>query len=69
MKQGLFDILFPTDFDVMDDMYKALTGKLTRVMRQEEFLKSWACLEETETAAGDNPMLNWYKNASVMSSV
>ncbi|KAL0633196.1 hypothetical protein Q9L58_007880 [Maublancomyces gigas] len=67
--QGLFDILFPTDFEVMDDMYKALTGKLTRVMKQEEFLKSWAFLEETETTSGDNPMLNWYKNASVMSSV
>lgn len=53
----------------MDDMYKALTGKLTRVMKQEEFLRSWACLEETETINGDNPMLNWYKNASVMSSV
>lgn len=65
----MFDILFPTDFEVMDDMYKALTGKLTRVMRQEEFLKSWAFLEETETVSGDNPMLNWYKNASVMSSV
>lgn len=53
----------------MDDMYKALTGRLTRVMKHEEFLKSWAFLEETETQSGDNPMLNWYKNASVMSSV
>ncbi|KAH0609095.1 uncharacterized protein H6S33_001323 [Morchella sextelata] len=69
VQQGLFDILFPTDFDVMDDMYKALTGRLTRVMKHEEFLKSWAFLEETETQSGDNPMLNWYKNASVMSSV
>jgi hypothetical protein len=53
----------------MDDMYKALTGKLTRVMKQEDFLRGWACLEETETINGDNPMLSWYKNASVMSSV
>ncbi|CUS10510.1 unnamed protein product [Tuber aestivum] len=69
VQQGLFDILFPTDFEVMDDMYKAMTGKLTRVMKQEDFLRSWAYLEETETINGDNPMLNWYKNASVLSSV
>lgn len=69
MQQGLFDILFPTDFGVMDDMYKAMTGKLTRVMRQEDFLRGWAYLEETETINGDNPMLNWYKNASILSSV
>ena len=40
VQQGYFDILFPTDFDVMDDMYKALTGKLTRVMKHEDFMRS-----------------------------
>ncbi|RAL09809.1 putative acetamidase [Aspergillus homomorphus CBS 101889] len=29
--QGYFDIFFPTDFDVVEDMYRAITGKLTQV--------------------------------------
>ncbi|KAL7274429.1 hypothetical protein RUND412_002674 [Rhizina undulata] len=69
VQQGYFDILFPTDFDVMDDMYQALTGKLTRVMKHEDFMKRWAYLEESETQSGENPLLTWYKNASMMSSV
>ena len=67
--QGYFDILFPTDFHVAEDMYRAITGKLTRVMTQEEFLKHWAYLEDTRTMDGSNPMLNWYKNASMMITV
>ncbi|KAI5798988.1 S-adenosyl-L-methionine-dependent methyltransferase [Geopyxis carbonaria] len=67
--QGYFDILFPTNFDVTNDMYKALTGKLTRVMKHEDFMKRWAYLEETETRAGENPLLGWYKNVGMLSSV
>ncbi|KAI5815414.1 S-adenosyl-L-methionine-dependent methyltransferase [Pyronema omphalodes] len=69
VQQGYFDILFPTDFEVMDDMYKALTGKLTRVMQHEDFMQRWAYLEETETRCGENPMLGWYKNVAMLSSV
>ncbi|KAL3422209.1 SAM-dependent methyltransferase [Phlyctema vagabunda] len=67
--QGYFDILFPTDFNVMENVYRAITGKLTRVLSHEEFLKRWAAVEETQTKNGDNPMLNWYKNASVLTTV
>jgi hypothetical protein len=67
--QGYFDILFPTNFPVMELLYQALTGKLTRVMSHEDFLKRWALVEETETKSGENPLLTWYKNASVMTTV
>ena len=67
--QGYFDIFFPTDFNIMEDIYRAITGKLTRVSSHEAFLKSWAYVEDTETRNGENPMLNWYKNASVMTTV
>ena len=67
--QGYFDILFPTDFSVMESMYRAITGKLTRVTSHEDFLKRWAFVEETETKNGENPLLSWYKNASVMTTV
>ncbi|KAL1310676.1 hypothetical protein AAFC00_000938 [Neodothiora populina] len=67
--QGFFDILFPTDFGVMEDMYRAITGKLTRVTTHEEFFKRWAYVEDTQTRNGENPLLSWYKNASVMITV
>jgi hypothetical protein len=39
------------------------------VSTHEEFLCGWAQVKETETKSGENPMLNWYKNASVMTTV
>ncbi|KAL6715783.1 hypothetical protein ACLMJK_006744 [Lecanora helva] len=59
VQQGYFDILFPTDFSVIEDLYRALTHKLTRVMRHEEFLKRWAYVEDSATKSGENPMLSW----------
>ncbi|KIW47692.1 uncharacterized protein PV06_00361 [Exophiala oligosperma] len=67
--QGYFDIFFPTDFAMMEDIYRAITGKLTRVSSHRSFLESWAYLEETQVRNGENPMLNWYANASVMTTV
>ncbi|KAJ9669231.1 hypothetical protein H2201_000583 [Coniosporium apollinis] len=69
VQQGYFDILFPTDFGVMEDIYRAITGKLTRVLTHEDFLRRWAYVEDTQTKNGENPMLSWYKNASVMTTV
>ncbi|KAL8947815.1 MAG: hypothetical protein Q9222_005942 [Ikaeria aurantiellina] len=69
VQQGYFDILFPVDFAVMEDVYRAITGKLTSVMSHKEFLEQWAYLEETRTISGENPMLSWYKNASTMVGV
>lgn len=69
VQQGFFDILFPTDFTVMEDVYRAITGKLTRSSSQEEFLKHWAYVEDTQTKNGENPMLSWYENASVMATL
>lgn len=69
VQQGYFDILFPTDFRVMEDMYRAITGKLTRALTHEDFMRRWAYVEDTTTQSGENPLLNWYKNASVMITV
>ena len=69
VQQGYFDILFPTDFGVMEDIYRALTGRLTRVMTHEDFFKRWADVEDTQMRSGENAMLGWYKNASVMVTV
>ncbi|KAF2001165.1 DUF185-domain-containing protein [Amniculicola lignicola CBS 123094] len=64
--QGYFDILFPTDFEVMQPMYTAITGRFARTYSHEDFMGSRADLLETQTKNGENPLLSWYKNASVM---
>jgi hypothetical protein len=53
----------------MEDMYRAITGKLTRALTHEDFMRRWAYIEDTQTQSGENPLLNWYKNASVMITV
>jgi hypothetical protein len=64
--QGYFDILFPTDFDMAEAMYRAITGKLTRVMSHGDFMRKWAYVEDTATQSGENPLLSHYTNASVL---
>ncbi|KAG8163750.1 hypothetical protein KVR01_007047 [Diaporthe batatas] len=64
--QGYFDIMFPTDFNTTEAIYRSITGKLSRVRSHEEFMKSWAFVEDCETRNGENPLLSWYRNASVM---
>ncbi|EAT88132.2 hypothetical protein SNOG_04372 [Parastagonospora nodorum SN15] len=67
--QGYFDILFPTDFEVMEPMYTAITGRFARTYLHEDFMAGRADIAETSTKNGDNPLLSWYKNASVMITV
>nr|POF16785.1 protein arginine methyltransferase ndufaf7 like, mitochondrial [Quercus suber] len=69
VQQGYFDILFPTDFGVMEDIYRAITGRLTRVTTHEDFFRRWAYVEDTQMRSGENAMLSLYKNASVMVTV
>ena len=59
VQQGYFDILFPTNFEVVEDIYQAVTGKLTRTLLHEEFLKRWAYVQDSATKSGENPMLSW----------
>ncbi|KND91383.1 NADH dehydrogenase [ubiquinone] complex I, assembly factor 7 [Tolypocladium ophioglossoides CBS 100239] len=67
--QGYFDILFPTDFRITEAIYRAITGKLTRVTSHGDFMRRWAYVEDTQTRSGENPLLSHYKNASVMITV
>lgn len=61
--------MFPTDFRIMELVCRAITGKLTRVMSHEDFMRQWAYVEDTETRSGDNPLLSYYRNASVMVTI
>lgn len=53
----------------MEDIYRAITRNLTHVRTQENFLRHWAYVEDTQTRSGENPLLTWYANASVMTSL
>lgn len=64
--QGYFDILFPTDFDVIQPLYNGITGRFAKTYSHGDFMLGWADIEETQTKNGENPLLSWYKNASVM---
>ncbi|CAK7267263.1 hypothetical protein SEPCBS57363_002505 [Sporothrix epigloea] len=67
--QGYFDIMFPTNFRVTEAIYRAITGKLSCVVSHEQFMRHWAHLDDTRTRSGENPLLSWYANASVLSTV
>lgn len=53
----------------MEGIYRSITGKLTSVSTQEDFLRRMAFVKDTQMRSGENPLLSWYKNASVMSTV
>ena len=61
--------MFPTDFRVMEAMYRAITGKLTRVMSHRDFMQRWAYVDDTRTMSGENPLISWYRNASVLTTI
>lgn len=65
---GWFDIFFPTNFELMQEMYNAIheNGKSdkreTRVCTHAEFLEEHADLPLTRTKNGERPMLEHYGN-------
>lgn len=66
--QGFFDIMFPTDFEVMSSIYKEVTGKVCNTCTHEDFLRTWGDVDATTTKSGENPMLELYSNASFIYS-
>lgn len=68
VEQGYFDIMFPTDFQVMNGMYQQVTGKTSATASHRAFLEKWAETESTRTKSGENPMLELYSNAAFLYS-
>jgi SAM-dependent MidA family methyltransferase len=60
---GYFDIFFPTNFELLRDVYNEVLGtKAGQVVHQKDFLLENGLLENTRTKSGENPMLNYYEN-------
>ncbi|GME90586.1 unnamed protein product [Ambrosiozyma monospora] len=67
-EQGYFDIMFPTDFTVMNDLYRQVVGKVSSTCSHSEFLNVWADTDATTTKTGENPMLELYSNVNFIYS-
>ncbi|KXS22301.1 DUF185-domain-containing protein [Gonapodya prolifera JEL478] len=72
VQPGWFDIFFPTDFEVMRDMYLSVcrpgdnaAAEAARVVSHGDFLGQWGELERTRTKSGENPMVDFYENVKV----
>lgn len=67
--QGYFDIFFPTDFGLMEDMYRLQTGKLTSVRDHASWLGGWEDDEGgTVVRSGEDVMRTFYANQAVMTT-
>jgi hypothetical protein len=66
---GLFDIFFPTDFELLRLMYKRVTGKDSQIVSHKQFMQSNADLEKTRTISGESPILQYYENVSFFTTI
>lgn len=69
VQPGWFDIFFPTNFELLRDMYllvcrgaRAGNDKAVKVLTHREFCERYGDIERTTTRSGDNPMLTYYEN-------
>lgn len=65
---GYFDIMFPTNWDTLKHIYSHLIRPTVKVASHADFLSEWADLEKTTTRSGENPMIDFYQNASFFRS-
>ncbi|KRX04263.1 hypothetical protein PPERSA_11387 [Pseudocohnilembus persalinus] len=64
VKRGEADIFFPTDFRLLQSMYKEVTGKKSTIFKSKEFMQEFSKKEWTETKSGYNPLLEDFTNTS-----
>lgn len=66
VQPGWFDIFFPTNFELMRDVYNTVCGGVGgqngQVVTQRQFLERHGDLLATRTKSGENPMLSFYQN-------
>ncbi|KAF8967721.1 S-adenosyl-L-methionine-dependent methyltransferase [Flammula alnicola] len=66
VKQGYFDIFFPTDFERLRDIGLPIGERKSSVFSHSQFLETYAELEKTRLRNGENPMLDFYKNVKFL---
>ncbi|KAI8996973.1 S-adenosyl-L-methionine-dependent methyltransferase [Pilobolus umbonatus] len=73
VQPGWFDIFFPTNFELMRDMYllicrgsEAGNDTIAKVLTHREFCERYGDIERTRTRSGENPMLMYYENMKMI---
>ncbi|KAI8379423.1 S-adenosyl-L-methionine-dependent methyltransferase [Radiomyces spectabilis] len=71
VQPGWFDIFFPTNFELLRDMYLLVcrgsgNDKSVKVMTHREFCERYGDVERTTTRSGENPMLMYYENMKML---
>lgn len=67
LKRGLFDIFFPISFHLLSNLYLLIMNSASAtIMTQNHFMKQYADLDSTTTKNGFNPLLEEFKNVSMM---
>lgn len=68
VKPGLFDIFFPTDFSLLQQLIERQFWPNHKVMisKHGEFMKEHADLKSTTLMNGFNPLLHTFKNVSIL---
>jgi hypothetical protein len=68
VEEGKCDIFFPTNFSVLQKMYKDICGQDAIVHSHREFMSANAEVEKVSTKNGYNPLLADYANMSVLTT-
>ncbi|GAA5801921.1 hypothetical protein HPULCUR_007379 [Helicostylum pulchrum] len=73
VQPGWFDIFFPTNFELLRDLYllvcrgsRAGNDKTVKVLTHREFCERYGDVERTTTKSGENPMLMYYENMKMI---
>ncbi|KAJ3128672.1 hypothetical protein HK098_003879 [Nowakowskiella sp. JEL0407] len=62
VQPGWFDIFFPTNFELLQELYGQVSGKQGRVVQQRDMMQEYGEVDKTELQSGENPLLGFYKN-------
>ncbi|KAG2174520.1 hypothetical protein INT44_006783 [Umbelopsis vinacea] len=73
VQPGWFDIFFPTNWELLRDMYlsicrgsRAGNDKAVKVLTHKDFCQRYGEIERTKTQSGENPMLMYYENVKML---
>ncbi len=68
VEEGKCDIFFPTDFNVLQRMYRDICGRDALVSTHRDFMLAHADHQKTSTRSGYNPLLDDYSNMSLLTT-
>ncbi|KAJ1619420.1 S-adenosyl-L-methionine-dependent methyltransferase [Pavlovales sp. CCMP2436] len=63
---GECDVFHPSDFGMLERLYRAVGGARARTVKTRDFMREYAELEGTETRSGYNPLVEDFSNTSLL---